>query len=274
MIIGGLQKTTLIDFPGRVACTVFTIGCNFRCPFCHNKDLVTLDNFKKSGLENISEQLFFEFLDKRKKILDGVCITGGEPTLQLDLTEFCQKIKRLGLEVKLDTNGSNPKVVGDLIKEKLVDFIAMDVKTTFSDYKKVVNVKCPASGSDRSTRLIQSCSASDPTVDKQNLKLINNIKKSILIILRSDLEYEFRTTIVPGLHNKASMIDLAKDLKNITQSINYQSVAFNYFLQPFRPQNCLDASFLNIKPYSDQEMLNLLKSVQKILPNTKLRGAD
>ena len=114
MLIGGLQKTTLIDFPGRVACTVFTIGCNFRCPFCHNKDLITLQDHKNKGLKRIKEKEFFEFLNKRKKILDGVCITGGEPCINQDLPQFCKKIKDLGLEVKVDTNGSRHEMIKKL----------------------------------------------------------------------------------------------------------------------------------------------------------------
>ena len=235
MLLGGLQKTTLIDFPGRVACTVFTVGCNFRCPFCHNKDLVSLELFKKTKLQPISEDYFFEFLEKRKKILDGVCITGGEPSLQKDLPQFCKKIKSLGLEVKLDTNGSNPKMLEKLIKKETIDFISMDVKTVFEEYKKAIGIQYP----------------------------VSSIKESIKLILRSGLEYEFRTTIVPGIHDKGTMVKLAKDLKEI--------VKLNYVFQQFRPKNCLDPKYLKMRPFSSQEMQDILKSVQRILPNTKLR---
>ncbi len=242
MLIGGLQKTTLIDFPGRVACTVFTVGCNFRCPFCHNKDLVTLDNFRKSGLERMSEQSFFEFLDKRKKILDGVCITGGEPTLWQDLYSICQKIKDLGLEVKLDSNGSNPKILKRLIDKKLIDFIAMDVKTAFGDYAKAIL-----------------------KFKTKNAKLITNIKRSIRLILKSRVEYEFRTTVVPGIHSQKNLVKLAKQLKTFNPQIIW-------VLQKFRPQNCLDPQYLKIKSYSDQQIDDMLKAIRKILPQTKLRG--
>jgi len=260
MLLGGLQKTTLIDFPGRVACTVFTVGCNFRCPFCHNKDLVSLALFKKSGLEPISEKYFFAFLAKRKKILDGICITGGAPTIWPDLPGFCKKIKDLGLEVKLDTNGGNPEMLKKLIDEKLVDFIAMDVKSSFDEYQNAIELKT------RNSKL---------KTTTQNLKLINKIKKSIGLILESGLEYEFRTTIVPGIHDRDIMIKLAQDLKKtIKQCSNVAMEQFEYVLQKFRPKNCLDPKYLKVKPFSDKEMRDILKSVQKILPHTKLRGVD
>lgn len=260
MLIGGLQKTTLIDFPGRVACTVFTVGCNFRCPFCHNKDLVTLKNFKESRLQPISEQSFFEFLEKRKKILDGVCITGGEPTIQPDLPPFCQRIKDSGLEVKVDTNGSNPKMLKKLIDKKLVDFIAMDVKTVFGDYAKTFfKIK------DLRSKIKDT---------EQNSKLICNIKKSIALILKSGLEYEFRTTVVPGIHNKQIIVKLAKELREIAFIIHNSLSIIHYVLQSFRPQNCLDPRYLKLKPFSDNEIQAILKSAQPILPKTKLRGTE
>ncbi len=248
MILGGLQKTTLIDFPGRVACTVFTVGCNFRCPFCHNKDLVSLDLFKKAKIKPISEDYFFEFLKKRKKILDGVCITGGEPTVWKDLSPFCQKIKDLGLEVKLDSQGSNPKVLEGLINNKLIDFIAMDIKSSLDEeYLRAIGRQV-----NRKTK---------------NMEILNLIKKSIKIILNSGLEYEFRTTMVPKLHNKAVMVKLAKDLKKIIGSKKY-----NYYIQSFRPKNCLDPEYLKIEPYNEKQMEEVLSAVQKVLPKTKLRG--
>jgi len=268
MLLGGLQKTTLIDFPGRVACTVFTVGCNFRCPFCHNRDLVTLALFQKSGFKQISEKDFFAFLANRKKILEGVTITGGEPTLQVDLPSFCQKIKDLGLEVKLDTNGSNPKMLKKLIDEKLVDFIAMDIKTCYKDYLKLVNPKSEA----RNSRQILNSNF-------QNYKLldIDKIKETIKIILTSGLEYELRTTVVPGIHNKEVMVKLAKELKNEVEKVDKSSgkvEKINYILQNFRPQNCLDPQYLKLKPFSDKEIQAILKSVQPILSKTKLRGTE
>lgn len=237
MNLGGLQKTTLIDFPGRVACTVFTIGCNFRCPFCHNKDLVL--NIDKTPV--YPEEDFFKFLEKRKKILDGVCITGGEPTLHQDLPEFIQKIKNLGLEVKLDTNGTNPEMLESLYENDLIEMVAMDLKNNFFGYKKAIGTKTD----------------------------IEKIKRSIKIIYESKKEYEFRTTVVPKIHDSKSLAELAKELFKITKDKKT-----NYFLQKFRPKNTLDASFEKTEPFSDQEMKEFLKKVKKFLTQTKIRGLN
>ncbi|MBR2006068.1 MAG: anaerobic ribonucleoside-triphosphate reductase activating protein [Thermoguttaceae bacterium] len=129
MLIKGLQKLTLLDYPGKMACTVFTAGCNFRCPFCHNASLVT--NIDE---ERISEEDFFSFLQKRQGIIEGVCVTGGEPTLQPDLKEFLKKIKDLGYSVKLDTNGYRPEVLKDVVNSGLVDYVAMDIKNSQAKY--------------------------------------------------------------------------------------------------------------------------------------------
>lgn len=239
MLLGGLQKTTLIDYPGKVACTVFTVGCNFRCPFCHNRDLVSLENFKNKGLKEVKEKSFFEFLEKRKGILDGVVVTGGEPTIWKDLPGFIKKIKDLGLKVKLDTNGSNPKMLEKLIKEKRLDFVAMDIKTAFGDYPKAAHVKAQ----------------------------MLNVKRSIKLILKSGLLYEFRTTVVPGIHDKKAMIKLAKELEAFDKDINW-------VWQNFRPKNCLDPEFLKVKPFSEKELTKMLNAVRKILPSVTIRGND
>ncbi|PIS08824.1 anaerobic ribonucleoside-triphosphate reductase activating protein [Candidatus Beckwithbacteria bacterium CG10_big_fil_rev_8_21_14_0_10_34_10] len=245
MIIAGLQKSTLIDFPGRIACTVFTLGCNFRCPFCHNKDLLNQELFKKSKIKSIEEKDFFDFLNKRKKILDGVCITGGEPSLNKDLKSFCGKIKSLGLEIKLDTNGTNPLVLKNLIKKKLIDFVAMDIKASFNNYSRAAGVKFP----------------------------LKKIKESIRIILKSGLEYELRTTIVPGIHSQKEVVRMALDLKKITQEFN-KDKSLVYILQSFQPQNCFDPHYLKIKPNSLKKDKKILKLVKQVLPKTKLRRDD
>jgi pyruvate formate lyase activating enzyme len=244
MLLGGLQKTTLIDFPGKVACTVFTVGCNFRCPFCHNKDIVSQKNFLAANLPPIKESEFFSFLHSRKKILDGVCITGGEPTLHSDLMSFCEKIKQIGLAVKLDSNGSNPDKLKNLIKNNLVDFIAMDVKACFSDYKKAMGVNYP----------------------------VSQMKKSIILILNSGLGYELRTTLVPKIHSQKSIIKLTKDLKQLAKKIKYPLSKLNYTLQSFRPQNCLDPKYLKERTFSSQELKEILRLVKIILPKTKFKG--
>ena len=179
MILGGLQKLTLIDYPGHIAATVFTVGCNFRCPFCHNPELVSGSRYLVSG---ILEKEFFELLKNRKGKLEGICITGGEPTIQPDLVEFIKKIKDLGFKVKLDTNGARPDVLRLLYAKKLLDFVAMDIKNYPEKYAKTANSK----------------------VD------IERIKLSVDLIRNSGVDYEFRTTVVPGLHKEGDFAKIGK----------------------------------------------------------------
>jgi len=234
MRIGGLQKTSVIDFPGRLAGTVFTMGCNFACPFCHNGDLA------RGKGELLREDEFWRFLKKRKNILEGVCITGGEPCLQADLGVFCERIKKMGLAVKLDTNGSRPEVVEELLEKGVLDMVAMDVKNCFDDYGNV----------------------SKPAV----FDVLKKIKKSIRMIVESGIEYEFRTTVVPGLHDEKSLVKLAEELRGL----GGKNVI--WVLQKFRGNpNCLDKKYRKKKSFSDEKMEGFLEVVRKILPKTKLR---
>ena len=211
MKIGGLQKLTLIDYPGKIAATVFTIGCNFFCPFCHNPELVGPEKIKEHPL--IPEEDFFGFLNERRGKLEGVCITGGEPALHRDLPEFIRKIKNLGFGVKLDTNGSNPEIIENLIRENLIDYLAMDIKGPLEKYQEITRSKI------------------DLEKIKKNVELIKNFP-----------EYEFRTTILPRFHKKEDMINIAEWLKG----------SKNYFLQQFRPGKTLDPSFEKEKSYSSR----------------------
>ncbi len=274
-MLGGLQKTTLIDYPGKIACTVFTVGCNFRCPFCHNKDLLSLELFKKSGIKQIRKKDFFDFLKKRKKILEGVCITGGEPTIWPDLPEFIKKIKSLDYAVKLDTNGSRPEVLEGLIKKELIDYVAMDIKGPLSkEYLKIVGLR-----SDRKLATLRTLNLSN-TEDTENSRFLSGnsvlqcCEKSIRIILKSGLDYEFRTTVVPGLHNKESLLRLARQLSSLATSYQLPATSFKWVLQQFRPKNCLDPEFSKVEPYSEKKIKDILKSLQEILPGTKLRGVE
>ncbi|HPD44894.1 MAG TPA: anaerobic ribonucleoside-triphosphate reductase activating protein [Candidatus Woesebacteria bacterium] len=181
MRLGGCQQTTFLDYPGKLATTIFTVGCNFRCPFCHNRDLVL------EAKEVISEEDFFEFLKKRKNILEGVVISGGEPTLQPGLDNFCSKIKQIGYLVKLDTNGSRPEVLEKLIKNHLIDFVAMDIKADRKNYEKASGVK----------------------VD------LAQIEKSVEIIKKSGLDHQFRSTIVRGIHDKKVVARMKKKFPNL-----------------------------------------------------------
>jgi pyruvate formate lyase activating enzyme len=221
--IGGLQKTTLIDYPGRLAATVFLIGCNFRCPFCYSAELVVLDKIKKQP--RISQKEFFTFLKERKGLLEAITVCGGEPSLNKDLPVFIRKIKKLGYLVKLDTNGSNPKMLKKLIKEKLVDYVAMDIKAPKENYEKVVG------------RGVN----------------IDDIEKSIEILKQNKVDYEFRTTIVPTIHSRGDIIKIAK----------WIGPAKKYYLQNFLPEKTIDSGFEKIKPYPKELLLDIKKEISR-----------
>ena len=182
MVIAGLQKMTLLDYPGRVACTVFAQGCNFRCPFCHNSELLD-----RQGSGTISKEELISFLKKRQGLLDGVCITGGEPTLQPDLENLIQNIKALGYPVKLDTNGARPEVLKRLVGEKLIDYVAMDIKNSPEEYPATAGI----------TRL-------------------DGVEESIRFLMSGTLDYEFRTTVVRELHTPESIKSMASWLMKLS----------------------------------------------------------
>ena len=234
--IRGLQKTTLIDYPGKIACIIFLSGCNFRCPFCHNKDLV----LESKNLPHFSEERILKFLKSRVGILEGVEFTGGEPTLYPHLEEFMRRIKELGFLVKLDTNGTNPKVLKRLVKNGLVDYVAMDFKAPVEKYEKAVGVK----------------------VDKEA------ILKSMRFLAGGEVDYEFRTTVVPKIHKKEDLIKMAEQLKKLT--LSHQEP--KWFLQQFRPGSCLDPKFNKIKPYPKKFFEQILPKLREIVPHTFLRG--
>lgn len=232
MKIGGFQKYSLIDYPGKVCAIVFTVGCDFRCPFCHNSELV-IGKPKKIPLE-----IIFDYLEKNNNLLDAVEITGGEPTLQSDLKTFVKKIKELGLLVKIDTNGTRSSIIKELIDGKLVDYIAMDVKAPleFEKYNKVVG-------------------------NVLTEELFENVKKTIEIIMGSKIDYEFRTTVVPALHSDEDMISIARSIKG----------AKRYVLQQFIPRNALDPSFLKLKPLSKEKLGELKKKCEEFVEKVEIR---
>lgn len=228
MNIAGLQKLTLLDYPGHTACTVFLAGCNFCCPFCHNAELI--NPFSAPPLMDETELL--EFLKKRQGLLDGVCISGGEPTLQKNLPQFLQQIKNLGFQIKLDTNGTMPDVIKNLADKNLINYIAMDIKASPENYHNLTGV---------ATNL-------------------DAVKESVEFIKFCGIEYEFRTTVVKNLHTLADFTKIGKWLKN----------ARAYFLQPFVNRNTVKIQGLAAP--DEEELHNYLKEIQKYIPNAKIRG--
>ena len=227
MILDGLQKMTMLDFPDRIACTVFTHGCNFRCPFCHNASLVEGDN------AHLRIEDFEEFLKKRQGILDGVAITGGEPMLQKDLKDFIRMIKGYGYLVKLDTNGTYPENLKELIDEGLVDYVAVDIKNSPEKYGKTVGV--------------ENCD-------------ITPIQKTVDLLKEGRVPYEFRTTVVKELHEAADFEAIGKWLEGVPR----------YFLQQFVDSG--DVLREGMSAYSAEEMEVFLGTVKNYIPSAELRG--
>lgn len=222
MIIAGLQKFSLIDYPGKTCAILFTRGCNFRCGYCHNPELV----LPKQYAREIPLKSIFSFLENRKGKLDAVSITGGEPTQHRDLIELIRKIRNMGFLIKLDSNGSRPEILKTIIEQKIVDYLAMDVKAPLRDYKKVVGWPVP----------------------------VEKLQQSILLIMNSGIEYEFRTTIVKSLISKDDIKEIAKTIKG----------ARNYFLQTFRsrPSGLVDSNFNQEVSYSEAELKELAQECE------------
>ena len=227
----GVEKSSLVDFGDKLTCTVFTHGCNFKCPFCHNATLVILPN----EVDSISEDEFFSYISKRKGVLDGVCVTGGEPLLSSGITEFIKKIKSLGLLVKLDTNGSFPDKLESLLDQKLVDYVAMDIKNCKEKYAITSGINA-------------------------NSEYIEKADRSIDIIMQKAPDYEFRTTVVRELHTIEDIVKIANRIKS----------AKKYFLQTYVDSgNTIKVGY---SAYSASEMLEILENTRKVLPVTNLRG--
>lgn len=227
MNIQGYQKLTLLDFPGKTACTVFIGGCNLRCPFCHNAGLVRTPMAEQNAYDEV-----MEYLRKRRGILDGVCVTGGEPLLQPDLADFLREIRALGYAVKLDTNGSLPDRLADLLSEGLVDYVAMDIKSSPNGY-------AAATGSD-----------TDPAV----------YARSVCILQESGIPHEFRTTAVGGLHTPEDFVRIGQWLGDVPA----------YYIQRFVDSGQLLGE--GFHPFSLEEMEHLLAAVREFIPAAQLRG--
>lgn len=227
MDINGIQKLTLLDYPGKCACTVFLAGCNLRCPFCHNASLVVGQT--STAMEDAE---FFAFLKKRKGLLDGVCVTGGEPTLRPDLPDFIRRIKEMGYLVKLDTNGSNPGMLRQLLEEQLLDYVAMDIKN------------CP-------DRYPVTCGGPD---------ILPRVEESLSILRESNVEWELRTTCVKPFHDEKAMEAIGKWLSGTK----------NYYLQNFVDSGDLIGS--GVSGFTKEEMEALRKCVLPHIPDTRIRG--
>ena len=236
MKISGLQKMTLLDFPGRVACTVFLQGCNFRCPFCHNSDLLGGE-----GPQSISQEELLAFLKKRVGLLDGVCITGGEPTLQKDLPQLLKSIKELGYLVKLDTNGSRPGMLRQLVEDGVVDYVAMDIKNCPQLYGQTAGV--------------------------ENMDL-SAVEESMAYLLSGKVDYEFRTTVMEQLHTVEAMEAVGRWL----QRLDPDHKAERFFLQPY-----VDRESVLFSGFCPPSRENLGEMVEKLTPfvnQVSIRGMD
>lgn len=228
MIFGGFEKCTLIDYPGKMACMVYTIGCNFRCPYCHNPELVD-----ETVAATVSEEEVLTFLDTRRGLLDGVVITGGEPTIHKDLIPFIEKVKAKGFLVKLDSNGTSPQVLKDLVSKQLVDYIAMDIKAPLSKYSQTV------------ARPVNQMA----------------IQESIDFLKTNTVPYEFRTTVVKSILSE-------EDVEMIGVEI---SGADRYFLQAFVPTKILNPQLRKKVSYSNEEMTSLLERIRPYVKYCAIR---
>jgi len=227
-MIKGIQKTSLIDFSPYTSAVLFLGGCNFRCPYCHNPELV------KGSLKDIDESEILRFLISRKKWIDGVVITGGEPTLHSELERFISKIKKMGLLVKLDTNGTNPLMVDKLIKEGLIDYIAMDIKGPLEKYDSICGVK----------------------VDK------GKIKDTVYLLMKGIVDYEFRCTAVPGLIDADDIVEIGKWLDGSEK----------FVIQQFSNSNVLDPKFKEVKPFPPSKLKEFKKLSLPYFKKVEVRG--
>lgn len=229
MRIDGLQKMTLLDFPGKVACTVFTGGCNFRCPFCHNAPLVT----ELSEKPDFTVDEVLDFLKKRSGLLDGVAITGGEPLINPEMSDFIREIRRLGYAVKLDTNGSFPERLKDIVSEGLVDYVAMDIKNRKEKYAETIGLV---------------------SYD------ISNVEQSIAFLKSGAVDCEFRTTVVKQFHT----------VEDIRRAAEWISGAERYFLQSFVDSGNLICD--SVSGVDKETMLEMQKAASEFVPQTQIRG--
>jgi pyruvate formate lyase activating enzyme len=234
MKLSAIERFTILDYPEKVACIAFTPGCNMRCGFCHNPEFVLPEKIQELQGSFIEEETFFNFLEKRRGLLDGVVVSGGEPTIWRDLPAFLAGIKKRGFLVKLDTNGNHPEMLRSLLEKNLVDYVAMDVKTSLAQYKDLVG------------------GAVKP----------ENIFESIHLLKASPLPYEFRTTLIKEVHTK----EVLEDMKGLL------SGSRQWFLQTFRPGTTLHPTFATYHPFSSEEMEAMKKEFSSVVERAILRS--
>ena len=231
MLLKGVQKLTLLDFPGKMACTVFTGGCNFLCPFCHNASLVIGERVRESA--TLPEEEFFAFLKKRRGILEGVCVSGGEPTLAPGILSFLNNIKELGFLVKLDTNGYRPDVLRAAVDGGLADYVAMDIKSSKTGYARAVGL-----------------SHFD----------ISKIEESTDFLMHKKVPFEFRTTLVRELHSRGDIVAIGEWLRGDE----------SFFLQSYKDSGDVISS--GFSAYDEKETADLLNTLREYIPNAQIRG--
>lgn len=248
MYIDGFQKTTLLDYPGHIAATIFLGGCNFRCPFCHNADLV----LRKNSSSTYTKEDILTFLKKRKNILQGVCISGGEPTIYPELISFLAELKELDYLVKLDTNGTNPDLLKKLYQEKLIQYVAMDIKADEDNYPLLCGL------------------------NQWNNDMLSKIKESIHFLIHEtnalDFSYEFRTTCVSPLHSEQTFLHIGSLIEGAKQ----------YYLQSYQEQDSVlylnhpnyPSSFDRLSSFSKEELLHFASLVKPHVRNVSLRGIN
>ncbi|MDH5419629.1 MAG: anaerobic ribonucleoside-triphosphate reductase activating protein [Candidatus Bathyarchaeota archaeon] len=236
MEIKGFVDLSLVDWDGKLSSVFFVPSCNFRCPFCYNSTLV----LHPERVETIPFERVEGYLKKQRGWIDGICVTGGEPMLHEDLPDICSKLKKMGFLVKIDTNGTNPTMMKELMDRGLVDYIAVDIKAplTVEEYSKATGINAE--------------------------KLVGKVKETVEILLRSKMDYEFRTTVVPTLHEEENIKEICDGIKGCRK----------YVLQKFNVslgKTTIDPEFSKLKPFTDEEMRTFLIIAQELLSNVKLR---
>lgn len=234
MLISAIQKFTMLDYPDHTAAIVFTPGCNMRCKFCHNKEFVLPKEVEKIAGSFVDEEAVLQFLETRKGLLDGVVISGGEPTLQKDLCFFIEKVRAKGFLVKLDTNGHQPDIIKELAEAGLLDYIAMDVKTLPEKYEELVGEG----------------------------DYVTTIPRSIEIIKKSGIAYEFRTTMIKEVHTQ----EIIEEMTNLLAGSE------KYYMQTFRSQNTLDPVFEKCHPFEPSEMREICQKFARVIDDVGVRG--